>query len=155
MKKYTKLIIIVLSAICLCIISFCIYSSDMNRAVTVSINNIQNDTEYLESAYIDYNTKGKKVISCDILIKNYSFYNIQYLELKSDNFDCILTGSQFEDLQLIDVTKFHKKVIPCFLLVDESLTEKDLQSILSNSYLEVWIENSDNDSCELKIDRVS
>lgn len=159
MKKRTKYCVVIGLIIVLFIVSLFIYSSDANRAVTVNISNIKNDTEYLDNAYIDYNTEGKKVISCDILIKNNSLYNFIYSQLKGNDFDCISTGDSFEDLQLIYIQRLQKQTIHCFILVDENLTEEDLLHVLSNAYLEVMIDkdfkdNTDDLICELEIDNI-
>lgn len=154
MKKYRKFCIFTIPII-ICLIGFTIYSFNIDQAVRINIDNVHVDEEYLESAYIDYNTDGKKVVSCDINIKNNSFFKIKYNDISNDAFDSILTGDRIEDVQMIELSMFDSKIIPCYILVDENLTANHLNQIIENSKIKILKYAGNNAShCDLSVDKV-
>lgn len=137
MKNRTKISFLFLVVITAGIIATVAYSFNIDKSVNVNINNIYVDDEYLNTAYIDYSTNGKKVVSLDINIKNNSFYKIAYSDLISDDFNSLTTSSQIEDEKMINLSIFDEKTIHCHILVDENITTDDLRSSISSAKVEI------------------
>lgn len=137
MGKYIKSLFLFLLLVSVCFVIATVYSLNIDKTVFISINNICVDDDYLNTAYIDYSTEGKKVVSFDINIKNYSFSKIKYLDIINKNIDTLTTGDQIEDEQITELSIFNSKTIPCHILVDKNINTKDLKKIISESEVEV------------------
>lgn len=137
MSKYIKSLFLFLLLVSVCFVIATVYSLNIDKTVFISINNICVDDDYLNTAYIDYSTEGKKVVSFDINIKNYSFSKIKYLDIINKNIDTLTTGDQIEDEQITELSIFNSKTIPCHILVDKNINTKDLKKIISESEVEV------------------
>lgn len=63
-----------------------------------------------------------------------------------------------EDVQMTELSIFDSKTIPCFILVDENVTDSDLKYIISESKIKVIKKpKSNSDSiayCNLSVDNV-
>ena len=154
MKKHRIFLVFALPII-IFLIGFIIYSFNINQAVSINIDNIIVDGEYLENSYIDYNTNGKKVVSCNINLKNNSFFKIKYIDISNAAFDSILTGDRIEDPQMIELSMFDSKIIPCYILVDENMELNDIKQLMETSEIKILKYLGNNASyCDLSVDKV-
>lgn len=159
MSKYNKSLFFFLLLVLVCFVIATVYSLNIDKTVCISINNICVDDNYLNTAYIDYSTEGKKVVSFDMNIKNYSFFKIKYVDIINKNIVTLTTGDQIEDEQMTELSIFNCKTIPCHILVDKNINTNDLKKIISESEVEVIKYNkndgSDSSYYNLTVDNVS
>lgn len=132
--KNKKIFLIAIPIVVLIIVCGVFFSVDINKTVNVTINTVEVDEEYLKEFNISADTEGKKVVSGEFVIKNYSVYNICVSNLQNDKFESIF---MYESLDPeVNLSPFSTKELPYRILVDEDMSMDEIKEQLSSSTIE-------------------
>lgn len=157
MKQRKNFLLIIFTLIIVFLIVCIIYSFNLDSAVKVNIDAVYVDNDYLNDRTIPYNTEGKKIVSCDINFKSYSFYKFEILEIKNDQITPIYANNFPQEMS--DMSIFSTQIIPCAFLVDENMEMGDVKEKLALSEIVVMNyiadDGIDADFSYLSVDKIT
>lgn len=149
----TALVLIVIS-----LIGYIAYSFDFDKAVQVNLSNIYIDDDYLKERSIPYDTTGKKIVSCDIEIKNHSFFEFRFYEIYNDSIIPLYADNYEECISIIP--PYSKIIIPASFVADENDDIDEIEKQLLNSKIKIlkYLQKDGDDAADfsfLYVDKVN